>query len=83
MRSPSSRLHFDPIVVDRLCGYRDALGARTGGRNIVRGLATCFGGRVNDDDPRSDCIQLLVGRVVVGWNCVFVPGPNRTDRQVV
>lgn len=31
--------------------------------------------------PRSDCIR-LVGRVV-GWNCVFVPGPNRTDRQVV
>ena len=59
---------FDPIIVNRLRGYRDALGARTGGRDLVRGLATSFGGRVNDNDPRNDCIQLLVGRVVVGWN---------------
>jgi hypothetical protein len=81
-RLPLVAPSFDrPIFVDRLCG--DALRARTGGRNIVRGLATCFGGRVHDDDPRSDCIQLLVGRLVVGWNCVFVPGPNRTDRHVV
>jgi hypothetical protein len=44
----------------------NALRARTGGRNIVRGLATCFRGRVHDDDPRGDCIRLLVGRLVVG-----------------
>jgi hypothetical protein len=74
---------FDPIIVNRLRGYRAALCARTGGRNIVRGLVIYFGGWVHDNDPRSDCIQLLVGRVVVGWKCVFVPGPNRTDRHVV
>jgi hypothetical protein len=60
-RLPLVAPSFDrPIFVDRLCG--DAVRARTGGRNIVRGLATRFGGRFNDDDPRSDCIQLFVRR---------------------
>jgi hypothetical protein len=72
---------FDPIIVDRFRGYRDALRARTRGRNIVRGLAIYFGGWVHDNDPRSDCIR-LVGRVV-GWNCIFVPGLNRTDWHVI
>src|SRR4029077_2267643 len=34
---------FDPIIVNRLRGYRDALGVRTGGRNIIRGLAIYLG----------------------------------------
>ena len=72
-RLPLVAPSFDrPIFVDRLCGYRDALRARTGGRNIVRGLATCFGGRVNDDDPRSDCIQRsLEGSSSVGTASSF------------
>jgi hypothetical protein len=42
-REPLVAPSFDPIIVNRLRGYRDALGVRTGGRNIVRGLAIYLG----------------------------------------
>ena len=77
---------FDPIILDRLGGCRDAPRRRSGRCNIVRRLATYFEWRLHGDKLRGDCL-LLVGRLgvgfLVGCDCVFVPGLNRSDWRVI
>ena len=77
---------FDPIVLDRLRGYRDALRGNTGRCNLVRGLASYFGLRFPGVSTRATSVSPCSSASASNsrrLGLFLIAGLNCTDWRVI